>query len=149
VLALVVVIMIATISITTMQRRGSLQQLAIELVSDAADPCVIDSAARVLYEELRSIGSIEVTAEEVSSPANAKSATAGQLTTLVLTLLGSGGAFVAMINVLRDWLLRNKDVKIRVKRGTTELEISGMDPASIESLAPQLNLLLNSAVGHD
>jgi type IV secretory pathway TrbD component len=61
---------------------------------------------------------------------------------LLLTVMGSGGMAVTLISVLRDWLTRHQDVKIRVKRGETEIELSGGNPEELKGLLAEIKSLL-------
>src|SRR5262245_26102841 len=93
------------------------------------DDTALDDAMRTLWSELSAAG-VSAEAGTQKAPSNAKSATSGVIHSLTIAL-SSGGA-VALIKVLRDWLTRHRDLKIRVKSGASLVEISG---ASVQDVA--------------
>jgi hypothetical protein len=53
---------------------------------------------------------------------------------LLVTFLGAGGIAVTIINVVKDWLLRNPGFKVRIKRPDgAEVELAGIDPKEVQS----------------
>jgi hypothetical protein len=61
---------------------------------------------------------------------------------ILLTAMGSGGIAVTLVSVLRDWLTRNKDFKLRIKRGETEIELSGSSPEKLKGMLAEVKSLL-------
>jgi len=61
---------------------------------------------------------------------------------LLLSFIGSGGIAVTLILVLRDWLIRHDDFKLRLKRGETEIELSGGNPQELKGLLAEIKSLL-------
>jgi hypothetical protein len=116
--------------------------LVFELDGVNNDPNEKDAAIRVLWGEMRSAQGIKVLPQSDLAPANAKSSDAGTITALAVTLLSSHG-LVALINVLRDWTTRYRTFKIKVRRGASTVEISGVDPDHLGSLLPKLRALLD------
>jgi hypothetical protein len=119
------------------------KQLSIELISDEG-LAETDSAARVLWDELSSLRDVKVDAAKAAVPANAKSGDPGTISTLILTVLGSHGLAALLSGVLRDWLMRNKTFKIRVKRGKDVVEISGGKPSEAAAVLPEINKILRN-----
>jgi hypothetical protein len=117
------------------------QQLSIELISDADAP-EVDLAARVLWSELSDLRELKVAPAKGAVPANAKSADTGSISTLILTVLGSHGLAAVLSSVLRDWLMRNKKFRIKVKRGEDVVEISGGKPSEAAAVLPEINRIL-------
>jgi hypothetical protein len=115
--------------------------LVLELDGANNDANERDAAIRVLLSEVMSAQGINVLPQSDLAPANAKSFDSGTITALAVTLLSSHG-LVALINVLRDWATRYRTFKIKVKRGASTVEISGVDPDNVGSLLPKLRALL-------
>jgi hypothetical protein len=117
------------------------QQLSIELIS-ADGSAEVDSAARVLWDELSALRDLKVEPAKAAVPANAKSGDPGTISTLILTILGSHGLAALLSGVLRDWLMRNKTFKIKVKRGKDVVEISGGKPSEAAAILPEISKIL-------
>jgi hypothetical protein len=43
-----------------------------------------------------------------------------------------------MVGVLKDWLTRHQGMKLRVKRGDDEIEVSGVRPAELAKLLSRM-----------
>jgi hypothetical protein len=123
-------------------RDNYMEHLSIELTSDGADAGEVDSASRALWDGLYKVKDIEVDAASGPIPANAKSAAAGVISTLAITILGSRGVANGLSAALRDWLTRYKTFKVKIKRGENFVEISGVKPSDVETLLPKLENLL-------
>lgn len=113
----------------------------VQVEDQNANAAEIEAALRILWRELRDACGLEIAAEHAAAPAHAK-ADAGSISALVLTVLGSGGVAVALSRVFGDWLMRYRTFRIKVKRGTSEIQISGLNPKEIPALVPQLERLL-------
>jgi hypothetical protein len=114
----------------------------IQVEDKGADGAEIEAALRVLWAELRNADGLEVAAQQAAAPVNSK-ADAGAISALVLTVLGSGGAAVALTRVFGDWLTRYRTFGIKVKRGASQIEIRGLNPKEVPALVPQLERLLS------
>ena len=64
---------------------------------------------------------------------------------LLLATVGSSGVAVTVLSLLRDWLLRNRGFKLRVKRDGTEFELEGSGPRQLPNLLAQVRPLLVAA----
>jgi hypothetical protein len=120
----------------------TMEHLSIDLLSDDGDAAEIDSASRVLWGELSAIRGVKVEAARGSVPVNAKSADPGSISTLVLTVLGSHGLATMLTGVLKDFIDRNRGLKIVVKRGKDVVEITGAKPSDAGQLVPNMEKLL-------
>lgn len=112
--------------------------LRIQLVADDADPLELEGAVRRLHDELGMLTELEVARPTARAPRKSKSgelALAGQL---LVTVLGSGGVAVAMVGVIKDWLSRHQGMKLRVKRGNDEIEVSGVRSDELAKLLSRL-----------
>lgn len=123
-----------------------MQPLHIEIKNNHQDAVETDSALRTLWRELSRADGINVSAAASPAPANAKSATAGALSALAVTLLGSGGVAIALINVLKDWLRRHDAFAIKVVCNGQTIEISGTSPENIGRLLSQIQQHLGTGV---
>jgi hypothetical protein len=124
-----------------------MKTLLIQLGNAGEDAGEMDSALRVLWQELVYSGGLEVSARHDPAPANAKSGVAGTISALALTVLESGGVAIALVRVFRDWLMRFRTFSIKLQRGTSTIEISGVNPQDLISLLPQIEQILASS--HD
>jgi hypothetical protein len=100
----------------------------------------MDEALRVLSSELLSAPDLDVEHRTEPAPPNTKGL--GTLAALAVTLVTSKAAASA-ITVLGDFLTRHKDMKIRVKKGDTVLELSGASPKELAALLPQVAALMS------
>ena len=119
-----------------------MRELMIQIANDEAEASELDAATRRLRAELSVVDGCEVSQPTASAPAGTKAADVSLLGQLLLTVMGSGGMAVTLISVLRDWLTRHKDFKIRVKRGETEIELSGGNPEELKGLLAEVKSLL-------
>jgi Effector Associated Constant Component 1 len=101
-----------------------------------------DSALRVLWREISEIDGVEVHGRGTPVPNAAKSGEIAALNALLVTLLGSR-AIVTLCNALRDWITRYKSFRLKIKKGSDVIEISGVDPAKLNALLPQVKRLLD------
>lgn len=113
--------------------------VVLQIDSQEADPAEMDEALRVLSSELMSAPDLDVEHRTEPPPPNTKGI--GTLAALAVTLLNTRAATSAIM-VLRDFLTRHKDMKIRVKQGDAVLEISGASPRELEALLPKVAALL-------
>jgi hypothetical protein len=117
-------------------------QITIQLFGDEADVHELDAVARRLSSELEALEGCEVSPATSPAPAGAKAVEIGLLGQLLLTIIGPSGVAVALVAVLRDWLARHKDFKLKIKRGDTEIELSGGDPEKLQGLLAEVKSLL-------
>lgn len=110
----------------------------LSLRVEGDDAREVEQATRVLREELDRLRDVRADAVAGVLPAGAKAAGALELGQIVLTLLGSGGVAVGVIAALKDWLTRNRRMKLRVKRGDVEVEL---DVAAADELPAALATL--------
>lgn len=113
--------------------------IILQLDGEDVDPAEIDEALRRLTQDLSEAPEVDVQQRTEPAPPGTKSAT-GVLIGLVLKLLDTR-ATASAIAVLRDFLSRNRSLKIKLKRGEYEFEISGANAKELESLLPQLAAL--------
>lgn len=119
-----------------------MRELMIQIASNEAEASELDTATRRLRAELLAVDGCEVSQPTAAVPVGAKAVDASLLGQLLLTTIGSGGIAVTLISVLRDWLTRHKDFKLRIKRGETEIEVSGGNPEDLKSLLAEVKSLL-------
>lgn len=112
--------------------------LQLELVASGAEPAEVEDALRRLHDELETVGGIDVSRPEGSAQRGAKAGEFSLVGQLLVTLLGSGGVAVAMVGVLKDWLTRHQGMKLRVKRGNDEIEVSGTTPDELAKLLSRM-----------
>jgi hypothetical protein len=124
------------------KRRLNMHELMIQIASDEADASELDAATRRLRAELQAVEGCDISQASTVVPMGAKAGDAISLGQLVLSLVGSGGIAVTLISVLRDWLTRHKDFKLKIKRGATEIELSGGNPAELKGLLAEVKTLL-------
>ena len=117
-------------------------EITIQLVGDGADASELDAAARRLISELSAVEGCEISPVTMPAPPGTKAADIGLLGQLLLTAIGSGGVVVTLVSVLRDWLTRNKDFKLKIKRGDAEIELSGGKPEELKGLLAEVKSLL-------
>jgi hypothetical protein len=117
----------------------------IQIASDEADASELDAATRRLMAELSAVDGCEISQPPAAVPVGAKAGDTILLGQLLMSLIGSGGIAVALISVLRDWLTRHKDFKLRIKREDTEIELSGGNPAELKGLLAEVKSLLVNA----
>jgi hypothetical protein len=116
-----------------------MEPIVLQLDGADCDPAEIDDALRVLSQELSEAPDLDVQQHTEPAPPNTKSAT-GVLLGVAIKLLDSRAAGSA-VGVLRDFLSRHRHLKIKVKRGDVEYEVSGASPKELEALLPQLAAL--------
>jgi len=119
-----------------------MRELMIQIASDEGEASELDAATRRLMAELSVVDGCEVSQPKGAAPLGAKSVDVNLLGQLLLSAIGSGGIAVTLISVLRDWLTRHKDFKLRIKRGDTEIELSGANPEELKSLLAEAKSLL-------
>lgn len=116
--------------------------ITLQIASDEADASELDAATRRLIAELSAVDGCEASQATAQAPAGTKAVDVGLLGQLLLTTIGSGGIAVTLISVLRDWLTRHKDFKLKIKRGKTEIELSGGNPEELKGLLAEVKSLL-------
>ena len=119
-----------------------MRELMIQITSDEADASELDTATRRLMAELSAVEGCEISQPSVAVPVGAKAGDAILLGQLLMSLIGSGGIAVTLISVLRDWLTRHQDFKLRIKRGDTEIELNGSSPEELKGLLAEVKSLL-------
>lgn len=111
-------------------------RLAIE-GGPGADASAIDDLATSLMEALSTVDGIRDVSRLVqSNNQNAKAVVPpidwGQI---ALALTASGGVLVTIIAAIKDWMLRQPPgIKVKVRDGDDELEVSSADGEAIERL---------------
>ncbi|MGZ5009422.1 MAG: effector-associated constant component EACC1 [Methylobacter sp.] len=111
-----------------------MNKLIIQVTCDEVDPSELDAATRRLRAELSAVEGCEVSQPNATIPVGVKALDAVLLGQLLLSAIGSGGIAVTLISVLRDWLTRHNEYKIRIKCGENEIELSGSDPEKLKSM---------------
>jgi len=119
-----------------------MRELIIQIASDEAEASELDTATRRLMAELSAVEGCEVSQASAAVPVGAKAGDAILLGQLLMSLIGSGGIAVTLISVLRDWLTRHQDFKLRIKRGDTEIELNGSSPEELKGLLAEVKSLL-------
>ena len=119
-----------------------MRELMIQITSNAADASDLDTATRRLMAELSAVEGCEISQSSAVVPDGAKAVGASRLGQLLLTAIGSGGIAATLVSVLRDWLTRHQDFKLRIKRGDTEIELSGGSPEELTRLLAEVKSLL-------
>jgi hypothetical protein len=119
-----------------------MHELMIQIASEEADASELDAATRRLMAELQAVEGCEINPASTVAPMGAKAGDAIPLGQLLVSLVGSGGIAVTLISVLRDWLTRHQDFKLRIKHGETEIELSGSSPEELKSLLAEVKTLL-------
>lgn len=119
-----------------------MRELMIQITSNAADASELDTATRRLMAELSAVEGCEISQSTAPAPDGAKAVGASRLGQLLLTAIGSGGIAATLVSVLRDWLTRHQDFKLRIKRGDTEIELSGGSPEELTRLLAEVKSLL-------
>jgi len=119
-----------------------MRELMLQIASDEAGDSELDAVTRRLMAELSRVDGCEVSQAAAAVPVGAKAIDAALLGQILLTLIGSGGIAVTLISVLRDWLTRHKDFKLKIKRGDTEIELSGGSPEELKGLLAEVKSLL-------
>jgi len=119
-----------------------MSQLMIELVNEQADAREIDAATRSLLGELDALADWAVEPPRRTPPLGTKGLDAAVLGQLLLAAVGSGGIAATLLSVLRDWLMRNKEYTLRLKRGDREIELGGTDPEALKGLLADAKALL-------
>ena len=119
-----------------------MRELMIQIASDEAEASELDAATRRLMAELSRVDGCEVSQASAAVPVGAKAVDAALLGQLLLTLIGPAGVAVALVSVLRDWLTRHKDFKLRIKHKDTEIEFSGGSPEELKGLLAEVKSLL-------
>lgn len=119
-----------------------MRELMIQITSNAADASELDTATRRLMAELSAVEGCEINQSPAAVPDGAKAVGASRLGQLLLTAIGSGGIAATLVSVLRDWLTRHQDFKLRIKRGDTEIELSGGSPEELTRLLAEVKSLL-------
>lgn len=114
----------------------------IELVNEHADASELDQATRALRDDLVDLDGCTVTQPNAPAPAGTKGIDPAVLGQLLLATVGSGGIAVTVVSVVRDWLMRNKDYKLRIKRGETEVELAGANAQELKGLLADVKAML-------
>jgi hypothetical protein len=103
---------------------------------DDADPNELDELTRSLRREI-----LELPVEDVVGgsadhlPAGAKGVDAATLGTLLVTMAGSGGLLVAVVETVRSWLTnRITQQRVVLELGENRLELSSATPAERQEL---------------
>ena len=118
-----------------------MQELKIQITGDDIEASELDAVTRRLRTELAAVDGCEVALLATAAPVGAKG-DAILLGQLLLSFIGSGGIAVTLISVLRDWLTRHDDFKLRIKRGENEIELSGGNPQELKRLLAEVKSLL-------
>jgi hypothetical protein len=119
-----------------------MHELLMQIASDEADASELDAATRRLRAELQAVEGCDIRQPSAVVPVGAKAVDASLTGQLLLTAFGSGGIAVTLISVLRDWLTRHRDFTLKIKRGATEIELSGSSPEELKSLLAEVKTLL-------
>jgi hypothetical protein len=116
-----------------------MEPIVFQLDGKDSSPAEIEDALRLLSRELSEASDLDVEQHSEPAPPGTKSAT-GLLLGLAVKLLDTRAAGNAVV-VLKDFLSRHRHLKIKVKRGDAEYEISGASAQELEVLLPQLAAL--------
>jgi hypothetical protein len=117
-------------------------KLTLELVNEQADGSELDEATRTLQDDLDALDGCTVGQPSRPAPPGTKGLDAALTGQLLLATVGSGGIAVTLLSVLRDWLMRHKEYKLRIKRGEVEIELCGSDPEALMRLLADAKALL-------
>jgi len=125
----------------TPDRGDIVSPVVLQIDSEDADPAEMDEALRVLSSELLSAPDLDVEHKQEPAPPNTKGI--GILSALAVTLLNAKAAASA-VTVLGDFLSRHKHMKIRVKNGDQEVEVTASSPKELAELLQQVAVLMRA-----
>ncbi len=103
----------------------------------------IEHATRSLRRELDALHDVQTASLAGAIPALAKAGGAIEIGQIALTLLGSGGVAVGVVSALKDWLLRNRRMKLRVKKGDMEIELDVAGQGDLEAALTTVHQMLD------
>ena len=92
----------------------------IEIVIPGASLAELDLATRQVARQLAAIHGCEVSHRLSQSPDGSKSADGATIGQIVLAVVGSGGVAAGVLSTVGGWLGRNREAKLRIKRGDSE-----------------------------
>jgi hypothetical protein len=116
----------------------------LSISSDHLDAEALQDFTRDLCNTINRETAIRATLAESASEAGVKGAEIG-LGTIILTLIGSSGVAVSLINVLRAYFQRSRHLRITIdtKNGNRiELDGTNLEPGQIENTIKLLNKAL-------
>lgn len=109
--------------------------ILLSLGRSGATPQTLERDLGVLRGELLAVRTLAIRRPATNPPDGAKSGTASSIGELVLTGVLSTGTIAAVTRVIGDFLKRNADRSVTVRRGDTEITLTG------QSQKEQLELL--------